>query len=208
MPNARSTTSSPLRAIFAALLMLALLSTAVPFAALSAAHSCAMPCCAEGACATGACQGALFKSKKKSEDEKLCGTEDAHQSHGAKKNPATTTTPAQTSTDADHCSSEEKETATGRRPNDQLESQTDKANLVSALAIASPCSKDCCAGASASAQSRRGRDAALLFALDRALPPAFISLSLYSQNLPPLATAHLKRLRARAPPVLSASSQD
>ena len=205
MRIARSNNFSPLRALFAALLTLALLSTAVPFTVLSSAHSCSMPCCAEGGCATGACQGALFKSQKKSEDEKLCGAEDSHQAHGATKNSAPVH-PVQAAANSDHCGSEEKETSTASRPEAPLGRQTNKANQVSALVLASSCPKDCCAGASASAQSRRWRDAALLFALDRSLPLAFISLSIYSQNLPPFASAHLKRLRGRAPPTLPVTS--
>lgn len=205
---APSNNSPSFRHIFAALLTLAILSSAVPFAVLSAAHSCSMPCCAgsDGSCATGACKDALFKKPKKSEEEKLCGVEDAHQAHGATKNSAPAH-PIQPSTSSDHCGAEEKNTSQAHRPEASSgEEQTGQNNLVSALVLSSPCSNNCCAGASASTQSRRSRDSALFFAVDRALPPAFISLSQYSKNLPPVASAHLKRLRARAPPSLPTSN--
>lgn len=205
---ARSNNFFSLRAVFAALLTLAILSSAVPFIVLSAAHSCSMPCCAgsDGGCTTGACKDALFKRPKKSEEEKLCGVEDAHQAHGAKRDSAFLHT-VKASTNSDHCGSEENDTSQARRPvASSGADETNKTDLVSALSLSSPCSNNCCAGASASTQSRRSRDSALLFAVDRALPPVFISLSQYSKNLPPVSSAHLKRLRARAPPTLLTSN--
>lgn len=206
MRAAHSNISLSFRAIVAALLTLLLLSSAVPFTVLSAAHSCSMPCCAgaEGSCATGACKGALFKSHKKSEEEKLCGTEGAHQARGAKKISAPDH-PDQATMDSDHCGAEEKEPSTPGGPEASREEQTASTNLVSARSLASPCPKDCCTAASASAQLRRWRDVALLLSLDRVLPPVSLSLSIYSQNLPPIASAYLKRRRARGPPLLLSS---
>jgi hypothetical protein len=202
------------RALSAALLTLALLSSAVPFAVLSASHSCSMPCCAgmEGGCSTGACKGALFKSPKKTEEEKLCGAEGASEAQGAAKK-SHSMPPAEASAESAHCDSDKKEPAKESRSNkkETLRAQSPDAssagqtNSISARAMASPCPTDCCAGASTSTQSRRGRDSALVSPLGRALPTSFISLSLYSLNLQPVLSAYLKRLKARAPPSILSS---
>ncbi len=169
------------RALSAALLTLALLSGALPFAALSASHSCSMPCCAGGACATGACQGALFKSRKKQAEEKLCGAEQSGDEHGgAKKSHAAHARPQAPA----------KPSSTSER----------EANAVKARALAAVCSSDCCAATSASTQSRRGREQALLSASGLSPELSFISLSTDSDKLEKVSSAHLKRLRARAPP--------
>lgn len=197
------------RAFSAALLTLALLSGAVPFAALSASHSCSMPCCAgvEGGCSTGACKGALFKSPKKTKEEKLCGAEDMGEAHDAAKQ-SHAMPPAEAPAESEHCDTYKKEPArestsntkeTGRAQSPEA-SSAEPTNVISARALSSPCPKDCCAGTSASTPSRRGRDSALVFTSGRALPLAFLSLSLCSLNLQPLLPAHLKRLKARAPP--------
>jgi hypothetical protein len=167
----------------------------------------------EGGCSTGACKGALFKSPKKTEEEKLCGVEGAGEAHGAAKKSHATPT-AEASTESDHCDSDKKEpakesesnkqeTLRARSPEASSAGQTD---FISARALSSPCSKDCCAGASTSTQSRRGRDTALVYATGGSHEPSFISLSLYSLNLQPVRSAHLKRLKARAPPSIRSSS--
>ncbi|HEY0321041.1 MAG TPA: hypothetical protein VGC66_08825 [Pyrinomonadaceae bacterium] len=204
-----------MRALSAALLTLALLSSAIPFTVMSAAHSCSMPCCAgmEGGCATGACKDALFKSPvkrpKKVEEEKLCGVEDAGEAHGAAKN-THPPTKAKASEDSDHCDSDKKEVAPERKETLTAESSDAsseaQANVISVLALASPCPKDCCAGASTSTQSRRGRDSAIVSTAGGLPPPSFISLSFYALNLQPVYSAHLKRLRGRAPPSLISSN--
>ena len=192
-----------IRAIAAALLTITVLSGIVPFSVLSASHSCSMPCCAgvEGGCSTGACKGALFKSPKKTEKaEELCGAE-AHAV--AKKRLASK---AVDSGDADHCGSEKREaeaqqTATeAARP--ASSSGGKQPGFIYARSLSAPCSTECCAVVNLSAQSRRGRDSALASLSGTTQPPGFISLSLYSLNLPPIASAHLKRLKARAPPCL------
>lgn len=196
------------RAISAALLMLALLSSAAPFTALSAAHSCSMPCCAghDGACATGACEGGLFKSPKKQEEEKLCGAEDAHATLGAHSHEAHA---AVDKTDTDHCDSDKRESSKAERQRDasdenqtrSSENRTDATNNVSSLAVAAPCSNNCCGGSSAASQSRRGRDNTLVSASESTRPSALNSARLRAKNLTPVTSAHLKRLRPRAPPV-------
>lgn len=143
-----------------------------------------MPCCAEGGCSTGECNGALFKSKKK-EEEKLCGSEQAHAD--AKK----------------HQLKQESKL----RASAKLLSREQQANSAKARALGAPCSSDCCAVANASTQSRRGREQALLSAAFETPKTSFISLSLDSENLAKVSSAHLKRLRARAPPNTSAIQQ-
>ena len=177
MPVATRHTLPILRAIAAALLLLALLSSAVPFTVLSAAHSCSMPCCAEGGCTTGACGGALFKSKKK-EEEKLCGSEQAHAD--ARKHQQSKL----------HASARQLSLARGEK----------QANAVKARALGATCSSDCCALSNASTQSRRGREQALLPVAVASSKASFISLSTDSENPEKVSAAHLKRLRARAPP--------
>lgn len=206
-----------MRALSAALLTLALLSSIVPLAALSSSHSCSMPCCAgvEGGCATGACQGALFKSPKKSaekeeEEEKLCGAEITGKAHGAKKSGRKPKPSALQSAEAGHCDTDREETASSKRaavkraparaPSSTTASGKDKTGFISSRALAAPCGKDCCAAASTSTQSKRGRDTSLAFLSSRLAPPALSSASHYSLNLPFTSNAHLKRLKARAPP--------
>jgi hypothetical protein len=200
------------RALSAALLTLALLSSILPVAVLSSAHSCSMPCCAgvEGGCATGACQGALFRSPKKERaEEKLCGSEAAFKSHGSKRRgqkPAHADAP----NDAGHCDSDEgkpvKSGAKATAARAQEASGEGRDGAISARAVSAPCSKDCCAVASPSAQSRRGRDSALPSLPGKSPPPDFVSLSLYLLNLQPDSSAHLRRLKARAPPRISSSN--
>lgn len=201
MRAARSNPLPFLRAFLAALLTLALLSVALPFAALSAAHSCSMPCCAGGSCATGACEGALFKKPKKSVEEKLCGTEGAHLAHTSARESASSV-PVKASTNSDHCHAGAEEISKAEQPNAAREEQAGQTNQASARALASPCSKDCCAGASAFSPSKRGRDSGAIFRMAGTPPTDSISLSLYSQPLPVAASGHLRRLRARAPPQL------
>lgn len=201
-----------MRALSAALLTLALLSSAIPFIALSAAHPCSMPCCAgmEGGCATGACKDALFKSPKKIEEEKLCGAEDAGEAHGAAKN-SHPPTQAKASENSDHCDSDKKEATPDRKETLTAESSEASSeaqtNVISARALAAPCPKDCCAGANTSTQTRRGRDSAIVSPTGGLHPPSFISLSFYALNLQPVYSAHLKRLRGRAPPSFISSNQ-
>lgn len=198
------------RALSAALLSLALLSSIIPVAVLSSSHSCSMPCCAEGGCATGACQGALFRSpKKEKEEEKLCGSEAAFKSRDSKakrRNPSHDTI----SGDADHCHSDKVETVKGGAKATTARSQeaTGKGSgrVVHTRAVAAPCAKDCCAAASPSTQSRRGRDSALASLPVKSPPADFVSLSLYLLNLQPNSSPHLRRLKARAPPDIPSSS--
>jgi len=199
------------RALSAALLTLALLSSIVPVAVLSSSHSCAMPCCAgaEGGCATGACEGALFRSpKKERKEEKLCGSEEAYKSHGAKSGSKAADAPFQE--DRDHCDSEGGGSIKGgakatRAPSRKVAVEGERSRIY-AGAMAAPCARDCCAAASPSAQSRRGRDSALCSLSGRSTPVDFASLSLYLLNLQPERGAHLKRLRSRAPPRIPSSS--
>lgn len=196
----------PSRALFAALLALALLHSVMPLAVISAAHSCSMPCCAgaEGGCSTGACSGAPFKNPKQTEEEKLCGVEDAHAAHGARKE-SHSQRPFKRPTKTVHCDEDEQESSTEppRKAANTVETRASRS--ISPLSLATPCPRDCCAGASSSMQSRRGRDAVALSSPHGALPSGFLSLSLYSGNLPLVASAYLKRLRARAPPTIAAS---
>jgi hypothetical protein len=189
-----------IRAIAAALLTIVVLSGIVPFSVLSASHSCSMPCCAgsEGGCETGACKGALFKNPKKSEDkEELCGAE----AHASKKK-SHAVAPAAASMSEDHCGSQKEEAAPEKAEAAQPASSSGETlqSFVYASALGAPCSKDCCAVVTPSAQSRRGRDSTLASLSSAGGPPGFISLSLFCLNLQPIASAHLKRLRGRAPP--------
>jgi hypothetical protein len=196
------------RAACAALLTLALLSSAVQFNALSAAHSCSMPCCAgvEGGCATGVCEGALFQSPKRpeeeEEEEELCGaslTSKAHRDAKGARPPSS----AGADGSSNHCDADSKETLKARQRAIPVEVNNGRHDLHSARALlAAPCPTDCCAGASASSHFRRGRDSALLNASKGAGGSPLSSLSQPSLNLTPAASAHLKRLRARAPPPL------
>jgi hypothetical protein len=164
----------------------------------------------EGGCATGACKDALFKSPKKVEEEKLCGVDVAGKAHEAAKD-SHPPTQAKASENSDHCDSDKKEAATERKKTLKAESSAvsseAQTNVLSARALASPCSKDCCAGASTSTQSRRGRDSAIVSTTGGLLPFSFISLSFYALNLQPVYSAHLKRLRGRAPPSLISTNQ-
>jgi hypothetical protein len=204
-----------LRALSAALLTIALLSSAIPFTVLSAAHSCSMPCCAGdgGGCATGECKGALFRTRKKKEEEKLCGSEQASEAHGGAQKPHASTL-VETNKEADHCRTDKKEAEGKLKPESKGKLQAsakqslattieEQANAIKARALAAQCSSDCCAAGSASTQSRRGRDSTLLSASGVSPRPSFIPLSLESENLEKVSSAHLKRLRARAPPVTS-----
>ncbi|HEX8175188.1 MAG TPA: hypothetical protein VF543_08720 [Pyrinomonadaceae bacterium] len=165
-----------------------------------------MPCCAgvEGGCATGACDGALFRSgKKETEEEKLCGSEAAFKSHASKEKrpkPAHANAPD----DADHCASDKDKTVKGgakaTAASSSEASGEGRGGAVSARVISAPCAKDCCAAASPSAQSRRGRDSALASLSVKLQTVDFVSLSLYLLNLQPESSAHLRRLKARAPP--------
>lgn len=201
------------RALSVALLTLALLSSIIPIAALSSSHSCAMPCCAgvDGGCETGACQGALFKSPKKEEkeEEKLCGSEAAYKSHGRARK-ARKAAPADSSVEADHCDSEHEKAETANQKATAARSEITagerQSNSVSARVVAAPCAKDCCAAAGPSSQSRRGRDSALASLSGKSPPTDFVSLSHYLLTLQPASSAHLKRLKARAPPSIPSSS--
>ena len=198
-----------LRAVCAALLTIALLSAALPLAALSASHSCSMPCCAEGVCSTGTCKDALFKTHIKSQKkaEVLCGAEHEKAAEDSAKTEHSKTL-VET---ADHCDTDKKETASDKKDSAASQSPAESSQQSSAFintrAVASPCSKDCCAGTSASTQSRRGRDSSLISRPNACAQPIFISLALYSLTLRPATSAHLKRLRARAPPMLLQSAQ-
>ncbi|HKS27997.1 MAG TPA: hypothetical protein VJS44_09265 [Pyrinomonadaceae bacterium] len=203
-----------MRALSAALLTLAILSSALPLAVLSSSHSCSMPCCAgvEGGCATGACQGAIFKSPKKEEAvEKLCGSEEAFKSEAASKK-REKKTPIDASHEADHCASEKENGVTGGAKAKASGSSNEaygerQGRTVSARAFTAGCAKDCCAAASPSTQSRRGRDSALANLPGKQPPADFVSLSLYLLKLQPERSAHLKRLKARAPPRTLSSTQ-
>lgn len=207
-----STHTLPLyRAIFAALLTLALLSGSIPFSALSASHSCSMPCCAgaEGGCATGACTGALLTSPKKIEEEKLCGAEEEGESKGG-THKAHAAIPAAETEESHHCDSDRKGATSDKTAS--TETQPSKASnekqngFITISTLAAPCSRDCCAVVNTSTQSRRGRESPLLPASMGAPPHAFISFSLYSPTLRAIASRYLKGLRGRAPPSLSSNS--
>lgn len=197
------------RATLAALLSLALLSGAIPLATLSAAHSCSMPCCAEGVggCSTGACSGgALSKPPEKTEEEKLCGTQAAHDSHGAQKGGR----PVEASKKSEHCHTDAVESETANADSNAKPPEASSmgeaegaANAISSGALASPCPRDCCAGLGSFAQTRRGRDSAALASPYGALKHVSLPPSLYSENLSPITSPYLKRLRARAPPASS-----
>lgn len=165
-----------------------------------------MPCCAgvEGECATGACQGALFRSpKKEKEEEKLCGSEAAFKAHDSKSR-RQKSAHADANGDADHCDSDKDKPVKGGAKATTARSQEASGEglggAISARAVSAPCSKDCCAVASPSTQSKRGRDSALASLQGKSTPADFVSLSLYLLNLQPDSSAHLRQLKARAPP--------
>jgi hypothetical protein len=207
----RFNTSPFFRAIFAALLTLALLQSVVPLSVLSAAHTCPMPCCAGGACSTGACHTSLFKAPKKSEEEKLCGTEDEARAHGRQNASHHSMPSPETAAESDHCNTDRDEenagTASREVAGEENEGspRTASPNQIQARTLAAPCSQDCCGGATLSTQSRRGRDAALFTAPGKLPQAGFISLSNYSRRLKPTAQVFLEQLRARAPPLQQAN---
>jgi hypothetical protein len=205
-----------LRATFAALSIFALLAAALPLNVLSASHFCSMPCCAtdDGGCVTGACRDALFKrprkkaqAEKTTQEEKLCGAQDAHNSHGSNREIKKSSATPKASGSSEHCDSM---AADSSEATESAETQTESyssTDSVSALTASASCPKDCCAGASAYTSSRRVRDVAGPHALGGNLPCASISLARYTHNLPSISSAHLKRLKARAPPVLNSGKQ-
>ncbi len=211
MRAGRFNTSPFFRAIFAALLTLALVQSALPLAALSATHSCPMPCCAGGACSTGACHTSLFKPQKKSEEEMLCGAEDKGRAHDHHKGSQHSMPSPEASADSDQCNTAGKEESAGTESSEATgvenegSSRATSPNQIQARTLASPCSKDCCAGATLSTQSRRGRDAALFTPTGKLPQSGFNSLSIYSGGLKPTAQVFLEQLQARAPPLRQAT---
>jgi hypothetical protein len=199
--RAASLAQTSARIVLAGTLALALLTGIAPLNALSsAAAACSMPCCASvasgGACATGAC------------DSKLSG-------HSKQAKPPVERARAASS----HCSSMGAGGATALRNASAEDVETVEANLpaqhehhqaaadrqpqnagVLSGSLAQPCPPDCCAGASAFAQTRRSRETAALAYNARPRPPTIVSPLRHLSILPSIADAWRRGSSPRAPP--------
>jgi len=158
-----------------------------------------MPCCADGGCSTGACDGALFPAPKKVEEEKLCGAEGSGKERAGNRQ-THKRAPAAAQPDSDHCDSKQKEAGKREPAKPAKVTPPGTANVIKARLVAAPCPKDCCATTGTYTQSRWGRDPVLAGAIAAHSARALIYSSLNSQYLPQSTSAHLKRLRGRAPP--------
>jgi hypothetical protein len=193
----RSTCSAPkaiARTILATLLALVLLSGIAPLNSLSRSHQCRMACCAgKSPHAEGSCSVALAnENQAEPADEQV--EENAARSHHAHHVSGATSEKLASSEHDGAKHHRAQHSSPGKKSSPTL-------NAVSQV-VTTPCSPECSAGALASTQLPRPRDAAAMSAAGNPRPPTLTRFKKELSTILSPSAERRRQIRPRAPPRL------